>query len=61
MCLPNIDEWFIVDNLDRGVEVDAVHMVNSICYFLYVWGGTLTKVVLPVPDMPIAMMQILLF
>ena len=53
MGVSDVEERLIGDYLHSWIEVDSVEIAPSCCQFLYVMGYTLTKVVLPVPDMPI--------
>lgn len=60
VCLPDINDRLIRDRLDCWVEIDSVEM-GSCAYFLIGGRSTLTKVVLPVPDIPITIRQVLLW
>ena len=59
MSVPDVDEGLVGDGPNSGVEIDGVGVGSGVGELLCGCGGTLTKVVLPVPDMPMAMMQVL--
>ena len=47
----------VADVSDSRIEVDAVHIGIGVGDFLHEKWSTVTKVVLPVPDIPMAMRQ----
>jgi len=53
MSLSNIDKGLIVDDFDCGVQVDWIHSIGCFAHFLLINDCvTVTKVVFPVPDIP---------
>ena len=59
MSVPDVDEGLVGDGPNSGVEIDGVGVGPGVGDLLVGGEGTLTKVVLPVPDMPMAMTQVL--
>ena len=57
MSVSNIEEGLVADVSDSRIEVDAVHIGIGVGDFLHEKWSTVTKVVLPVPDIPMAMRQ----
>jgi hypothetical protein len=55
--VPDVEKRFVGYGSHCRIEVDRVGIGNSVGQFLYGWMCTLTNVVLPVPDIPMAMMQ----
>ena len=60
MGFPDIEEWLIGNVFDCGIKVNGVSVRPRLGQLLTYRGGTLTKVVFPVPDIPMAIMQQLL-
>lgn len=58
--LSNVEERLIRDYLYSWIEIDCIEIAPSACEFLFVIRDTLTKVVLPVPDMPMTTIHWLL-
>lgn len=53
----NIEKGFIRYDFDCGIKIDAIDIGEGLGKFLCVYSLTFTKVVFPVPDMPITMMH----
>ena len=60
MGVSNIKERLIANMFDGGVKIDGLNVGVHGGQFLDEGRNTWTKVVLPVPDMPMTMMQLLL-
>lgn len=60
MSVADIKEWLIRNDLDCWIEIDAEGVGIGLVELLNDELDTFTKVVLPVPDMPITIMQKLL-
>lgn len=60
MGISNIQNWLVWDDLHCWIEINGKGICISLSKFLYDIQDTLTNVVLPVPDIPIAMRQIFL-
>jgi hypothetical protein len=60
VSVANIKEWFIGYDFDCWIEIDAEGVGIGLVELLNYELDTFTKVVLPVPDMPITIMQKLL-
>lgn len=61
MSISDIKKRFIVDDLNCWIQIDAISVRIGLAKLLNNIRFTVTKVVLPVPDMPIAMMHTFLF
>ena len=59
--ISNVEERLIGDYFYCWVEIDSVEIAAGRCQFLVVTMYTLTKVVLPVPDMPMTTIHWLLY
>lgn len=53
----NIEKGFIRYDFDCGIKIDAIDIGEGLGKFLCVYSVTFTKVVFPVPDIPITMMH----
>ena len=59
MGLPDVDERLIGNCSNCGIEIDGVGVGSIFSEVLNINESTPTKVVLPVPDIPMVMMQVL--
>lgn len=57
MGIANVEDGLIGQGMDCGVEIDGEAVAVELREGLNEKGGTFTKVVLPVPDMPMAITQ----
>ena len=60
MSISYIHNWLVWNDLHCGIKINGERIRISLSKFLYEIQDTLTNVVLPVPDIPIAMRQIFL-